>query len=175
MRAAQHWRRLHGLPPGRCFVVHHLVAQRALLAVRLRAAVVGVALLGEAVRAGRAPPLLHCPHGGLLLRHLPLQVGAPPVAFFHLVVRLLLRRRALGRVVWLGPSWRAYEVTLYALWLLPLALPHLWCVLFWAVLFYLVLFYALVVLGGFMQYYACCVVGYGVAFIMRCICGRITA
>ena len=84
-------------------VGHHLVARRALLAVRLRAAVVGVALLGEAVRAGRAPPLLHALRGGLLLRHLLLQVGAPPVAFFHLVVRLLLRRRVLGLVRVVGP------------------------------------------------------------------------
>ena len=81
----------------------------------------------------------------------------------------------LGWFVWLGPSRRAYEATLYALWLLPLTLPHLWCVLFRTVLFYLVLFCAWVVLGGFMQYYASCVVGYGVAFTMRCICGRITA
>ena len=58
----------------------------------------------------------------------------------------------LGWFVWLGPSRRAYEVTLYVMWLLPLTLPHLLCMLFRAVLFYLVLFYALVVLGGFMQY-----------------------
>ena len=155
-------------------VGHHLVARHALLAVRLRAAVVGVALLGEAVRAGRAPPLLHYPRGGLLLRHLPLQVGFLQSHFFIWLSAFFFGVALLGGVVWLGPSWRAYEVTLYVLWLLPLTLPHLLCVLFRAVLFYLVLFYALVVLGGFMQYYASCVVGYGVAFTMRCICGSIT-
>ena len=145
------------------------MAWRALLAVRLRAAGVGVAHLGEAVRAGRAPPHLHALRGGLLLRHLLLQVGAPPVAFFIWLSAFFFGVAFLGWFVWLGPSRRAYEATLYALWLLPLTLPHLWCVLFRAVRFYLVLFYAWVALGGFMQYNASCVIGYGVASTLRCI------